>query len=83
MAVNSASDDPEKVCNELIQFEREQGQSLVCTHIHHPYPSPVPMCRYPGDLPFSCREMCGSIGKSERETRKGLKRGSVHVGGRG
>ena len=25
LSVNSVSDDPERVCNALIQFEREQG----------------------------------------------------------
>ena len=29
-AVNSASDDSEKVCDELLQFEREQGINIVC-----------------------------------------------------
>ena len=28
-AVNSASDDPEKVCNTLIRFEREQGEGVA------------------------------------------------------
>ncbi len=27
MGVNSASDDPERMCHELLQFEREQGIS--------------------------------------------------------
>ena len=38
MGVNSASDDPERICNELLQFEREQGGAVLHMYRNNEYP---------------------------------------------